>query len=309
MRKVIDLLGQLCEKKGLSDWRQHAYNIRQIKRLTRLAHLSKRPSATTEVQKLKRARGIKKAHEACLDVSMGYLNKAQVTLEKLSALPLTSYDYARIAGINDFIHHANRQIDQIRRRVLEGEVIPHEEKVFSIFEPHTEWVSKGKAGKPVELGVRVGIIEDQHQFILHHRVMLRETDDKAAIPMVMETKRRFAGLISCSFDKGFHSPKNQHELKEVLPVVALPRKGKLSMKNKAIESSAEFLSARHKHSAVESAINALEIHGLDVCLDHGITGFKNYVALAVTARNIQRIGALLKKKEEKKHKRLNRLLH
>ncbi len=47
------------------------------------------------------------------------------------------------------------------------------------------------------------------------------------------------------------------------------------------------------HSAVESAINALEVHGLDLCRDHGIVGFKRYVAWAVVARNIHRIGALL----------------
>jgi hypothetical protein len=48
---------------------------------------------------------------------------------------------------------------------------------------------------------------------------------------------------------------------------------------------------------VESAINALEVHGLDLCRDHGITGFKRYVALAVVARNIQRLGAILQARE------------
>ena len=51
--------------------------------------------------------------------------------------------------------------------------------------------------------------------------------------------------------------------------------------------------ARRAHSAVESAINGLEVHGLDVCLDHGIEGFKRYVAWAVVARNVHRIGAML----------------
>ena len=45
-------------------------------------------------------------------------------------------------------------IDQIDRRVLRGERILHDEKVFSLFQPHTEWISKGKAGVPVELGLR-----------------------------------------------------------------------------------------------------------------------------------------------------------
>ena len=76
-----------------------------------------------------------------------------------------------LAELEVYIAHAERQIDQIRRRVIYGETIPHEEKVFSIFEPHTEWIGKGKAGVPVELGLRVCVLEDQHRFILHHQVM------------------------------------------------------------------------------------------------------------------------------------------
>jgi len=54
---------------------------------------------------------------------------------------------------------------------------------------------------------------------------------------------------------------------------------------------------------VESGINALEVHGLDRCLDHGLHGFKRYVALAVVARNIQKLGAELQKKTRKQEKR------
>ncbi len=60
-----------------------------------------------------------------------------------------------------------------------------------------------------------------------------------------------------------------------------------------------FLKARRQHSAVESVINALEVHGLDDCPDHGIQGFKIYVALAIVGYNISRIGAILKFKEQK----------
>ena len=117
------------------------------------------------------------------------------------------------------MQHAQRQIDQTKRRVILGETIPHAEKVLSIFEPHTEWVSKGKAGVPVELGLRVCILEDQHQFILHHRVMEKETDDQVTVTMVTEAKKRHAKLNACSFDKGFHSPENQIALKEHLALV------------------------------------------------------------------------------------------
>lgn len=184
-----------------------------------------------------------------------------------------------------------------------GEKIPHDEKVFSLFQPHTEWIMKGKAGVPVELGVKVCVLEDQHQFILHHMIMEKKTDEQVAISMVDETKKRFSNLSTCSFDKGFHSPNNQKELNEKLDVVALKRKGRLSREAREIEGSEEFLKARHKHSAVESAINALEVHGLDRCLDHGIDGFKRYVALAIVARNIHRMGAIIKNSEEKREER------
>jgi hypothetical protein len=196
--------------------------------------------------------------------------------------------------------HAERQIDQIKRRVLLGEKIPHDEKVFSIFQPHTEWISKGKAGVPVELGVRVCVLEANTGFILHHRVMEKETDDKIAVPMVIETKHNFPNLKGCSFDKGFHTPQNQIDLKPELDRVVLPKKGRLSLVDKEREYAPEFFSARQQHAAVESAINALEVHGLDMCPDHGIDGFKRYVALAVVARNIHRLGAVIRSIDAKK---------
>lgn len=179
----------------------------------------------------------------------------------------------------------------------------HHEKVFSLFEQHTEWISKGKAGVPVELGLRVCIVKDQYDFILHHRVMQNETDDKIAVSIIEETQSRFPDFKNCSFDKGFHSPYNQKELATLLDHVVLPRKGRLSAINKDIENSEEFKKARRKHSAVESSINALENHGLDRCPDHGIEGFKRYVALAVVARNLQILGNMLQQKEVKSLRR------
>lgn len=205
--------------------------------------------------------------------------------------------------IEGFIAHAERQIEQINRRVIQGEKIPHEEKVFSIFEPHTEWISKGKAGVPVELGLRVCIVEDGQGYILHHRVMQKETDDQIAIDIIKETQIRYPDFKACSFDKGFHSPKNQTELAQSLDQVVLPKKGRCNKTEQEREGSKTFRTSRRKHSAVESGINALEVHGLDQCPDHGIDGFKRYVALAIVARNIQKLGSELIKKDRERKKR------
>jgi hypothetical protein len=215
-------------------------------------------------------------------------------------------EFKLFSEIDRFTEHADRFIDQIRRRIIHGESIPHKEKVFSVFEEHTEWISKGKAGVPLELGLRIAVVEDQFGFILHHKVLQQDTDDKIAVPIIKEVKKSFPDVKGCSFDKGFYSPKNQKELSNLLNMVVLPKKGKLSKKQKEVEQSDDFRKKRQQHSAVESAINALEVHGLDRCPDKGLDRFKRYTALAMMARNFQKIGAFVQKSKHKAAVRLKK---
>ena len=128
----------------------------------------------------------------------------------------------KINKIMYFVMHAVRQIDQNDRRLLKGETIPQNEKVFSIFETHTRWISKGKAGRPVELGVPVGIAEDQYQFILHHEIIWTGSDVDFAVPIVEITKELFPDFCAVSFNRGFHSPANRARLNELLDDNVLP---------------------------------------------------------------------------------------
>ena len=307
MRKTITLTAQWCEDLGMGGWRQHNYNVNHVKRAMRTAQNKKRSKAKAPEQAEKNQALTIEAHQDYLVVAQTYLERSRQTLAAIEKQGISDVlDLVRKTEIEGFMAHADRQIDQIRRRVIQGEVIAHEEKVFSIFEPHTEWISKGKAGVPVELGVKVCILEDQYQFILHHQVMQNQTDDSVTAQMVNQAQKRFPNLNACSFDKGFHSKDNQIALKEHLELVVLPRKGKLGKAAQEEEQAPEFVKARRAHSAVESAINGLEVHGLDVCPDHGIDGFKRYVALAVLARNIHRIGAILWQQDiQREHRKKN----
>jgi len=304
MRKVIVLIIVLCDDLGVSGWRKGVYNIKKVKRYFRKAQQLKRSTSKDKTKKAKREQLIIDAHMAYVDLANSFIDRAKETIS-----PISSTNFMvnlRVIEIEKYIAHAERQMDQIRRRVLEGETIAHHEKVFSIFEEHTEWINKGKAGVSQELGLKVCVVKDQFGFLLHHRVMQKEMDDQIAVAIIKETKERFPQLISCTFDKGFHSPDNQKDLAVLLDKVILPRKGKLSAINKEIENSEEFKEARRKHSAIESSINALENHGLDRCLDHGLHGFKRYVGLAVVARNIQILGHILQQKQLQRLQRLER---
>lgn len=283
---------------ALPEWRQHQYNLRRFKALYRTIQKLRHSTSKDEDKKQAKAKQIKAAHQQYIELAQNYLNRVARSIELLKH----SHKIPEIlwSDLILFTRHADRQIDQIKRRVIDDEKIPHAEKVFSLFQPHTEWISKGKAGVPVELGIRMCIMEDTHGFILHHRVMKKETDDKIAVEMVKATQKKFPGFNACSFDKGFHSMTNQHELKKELEQVVLPKKGKLSPADKEREYDVEFVQAKKKHSAVESAINALQVHGLNKCPDHGLEGFERYAALAVLSRNIQKVGTIVRDRERKK---------
>jgi transposase, IS5 family len=137
--------------------------------------------------------------------------------------------------------------------------------------------------------------------------MEKQTDEQVALSRVRETQQRFAALQVCSFDKGFHSAESRQQLQAHLKLAALPRKGKLSQRTEAIELASDFVQAKREPPAVESAINALEVHGLNRCPDHGVDGFKRYVALAGVARSPHRTGATLRDQETRRARRKSRL--
>ena len=302
MRKTIKLTADYARMTGSGGWRQSVYNGRQVKRAHRKTQKMKRSSSRDALKKAKRQQEIVKAHRDYVALARQFIRKSQQTLAA-GAVDRGLPAMAKSLEIQTYIHHAQRQMAQIERRVMHGETIPHHEKVFSIFQPHTEWISKGKAGVAVELGLKVCIVEDSDGFLLHHRVMEKQSDDQIAIELITETQARYPNLSVCSFDKGFHSPSNQVELAKRLDRVVLPKKGRCNKAEQERENSEAFIASRRQHSAVESGINALEVHGLDRCPDHGLHGFKRYVALAVVARNIQKLGAELQQKLRQQEKR------
>lgn len=295
-RKTLQLTHRLCELTETAGWRQTPHLLEKVKAqyrtVQKMRDKEKHGTASDGI-------GIT-ATQTYIDTCAELFDRARKT-----ATPFCKNDlYGGLADeILYFIEHGIKQIDQICRRYFKGETIPHGEKVFSVFEPHTEWIVKGKAGISQELGLRVCIIESSDGFILHHMVMENKTDDQVAVQITRETKKRFPSLKSCSYDKGFHSPQNQQDLRVELDFVVLPKKGKRNHEEQAHEGGEQFGELRRKHSAVESAINALEHCGLDRCRDYGLDGFKRYVALAIAARNIHRLGCILQEKEREREKR------
>jgi transposase, IS5 family len=243
-RKILQLTHRLSGEVSINGWRQSLHLFRKVKRLFRAVQNSR------EQEKDK-----KKPSASCLAITRSYIETVEPLLERAmeSVKPYRRCHQPVIEGqveqILQFCDDGRTLIDQIERRCFKGETIPHEEKIFSLFERHTEWISKGKAGKPQELGLRVAVVECSSGFILHHRIMEQETDEEIAAPIIKETKSRFKSLEACSFDKGFHSPENQERLAKLLTLCVLPRKGKLDGEQRKHESTGSFKELRRAHAA------------------------------------------------------------
>jgi hypothetical protein len=299
------ILGKLF---GIGQWRQWKHLIDQINRLYRKAVRAKHSTSNDETKRAEKQEKTLAAFECYVERVVELLERVCDTHKELQVLLNRKPELRRrvVAGrliqtrftkLGEFIGHAERQLDQVNRRIFKGETIPHEEKVFSLFKPDTQWVVKGKIGVPVELGVPLAIIKDQFGFILTHHVMRNETDSGIFKNLIKQAVKMFGKLRSMSADKGFHSPANQAMLKEYVSLPVVPKKGKLNAQERARQSAPEFVRLRRKHSAVESAINSLQVHGLGLCRDYDID---RYIALGILANNLYRLGVILDRQEIKR---------
>lgn len=290
-RKCAELAQKIASDAQITGWRKGKSWSKRLK-----AHCRK-------VGKLSVSGGRDKAlrvRKATLD----YLDCAEALGKKLAA-DMPSFKQAastsqrqakRFFSLRYFFGHLEKHLDLVRRRLMHGETIPHAEKIFSLFEPYTEWIKKGKAGNRPELGLPICVAKDQYKFILTHRVMQKQHDEEVAVPMAETLVRKYT-IRSLSFDKNFWSPRNYQVLKSLVSRLILPKKGKRNQTEYEREHSKAFKTLRRQHAGVESAINSLEHHGLNRCPDRSIDHFKNYAALGVLAYNLHQLGNILLAKD------------
>jgi len=204
-------------------------------------------------------------------------------------------DAARWERLAYFHGMLDKHLDLVERRLINEETIPAHEKVFSLFEPHTEWIQKGKQRPNVELGHRLLIATDQQQLIQDYAVLQSEAEVDQSVPVADRLLGRYgAGSVaSLSVDKGFTRAADRELLRLYIPEVVMPKRGKKNAAETERENGKQFIALRKQHSAVESEINSLEHHGLNRCLDVGRAGYLRYVGYGVMSYNLHVIGRKL----------------
>jgi IS5 family transposase len=204
--------------------------------------------------------------------------------------------------IASYCELGEKVIQQTRWRVIDGEQVPADEKVYSIFEPHTDLIKRGKVRKPVEFGHKVFLAESAQGLITDYQVLEGNPADSVRVRPSLDRHRQtfhqppelYAG------DRGFYSAENQEECQKAgVSQVCIPQRGGTKTAERAaFERSPAFKKGQRLRVGIEGRISVLfRGRGMKRCLAKGPERFKVLVGAAVLANNPMHIAELLKNRK------------
>lgn len=256
----------------------HRYHDKKVKkRATYIARNASSKSKSTQ-------REVKKQYRDLID-SVRWIHG--VGLQVLSKL--REHDYGASALLH-CLPLVERIINQAHQRVIEGKTLPPDEKLYSLFEEHTELIVRGKAGKPVEFGHKVLLAQTGEKFIHHYQVLERRVEDKDLLLPAIEAHKDLFDTYpdTLAADKGFYESMDQiASLEKDIKLVSIAKKGRRTEQEYQRETSDEFLAGQRFRAGSEGSISVLKrAFKLGKCF---FKGFKNYAAsvgLAVLCHNL-----------------------
>ena len=160
-----------------------------------------------------------------------------------------------------------RQVAQVaRRRAFDGEKVPNE-KVFSIFEAHTELIKRGRRGKPIEFGHKVLFTQSKEKFITDYVVLEKNRNDDELLPLVLERHEERFGRLPESRPTRAPDEDTYEDLEEQVDYLGVPRRTR--------DFSDSMMSVWQQWRAgIEGSISCLERFGWRAAF----RGFKNFVS-------------------------------
>ncbi len=183
-----------------------------------------------------------------------------------------------------------RVIDQAARRVLDGEQVPNDEKLFSIFEPHTELLKRGKAGKDVEFGHMVQIQQVVGKFITDYEVFEKKPVEHQLLQPALDSHKALFGRypMSLAVDKGYYeSMARVEELEKKIEVVSIAKQGRRTEQEARREADPDFRLAQRFRAGVEGTISFLKrVLGLFRCFNKGWEHFVSTVGASIFTHNV-----------------------
>jgi IS5 family transposase len=286
-REVIESasakVGQVARKVFRNRLRSARNRAREISRVTR--------SKTKEARE--RCRRI---YQKLVQVTQANVEQAQQVVTLLRQVPSLEAQ-GMAAQLTHFIPLVDQVIQQTVRRVVKGEQVPAQEKLVSIFEPHTDIIRRGKKRHPVEFGHKLWLDEVDGGIVSNYRILEGNPNDKTQwVPSLEQHEALFdQPPDQASADRGVYSSNNEAQAKKMgVRRVILPKPGYRSAQRKEHERQRWFQRGRRYHHGVEGRISVLKRrYGLDRCLYHGEDGFERWVGWGIIAHDLFKIATVL----------------
>jgi transposase, IS5 family len=250
-----------------------------------------------------RPRQQRRKYRDLLGVTAGVVATARAAVATARAAPPADPPaVAVVTALSGEIEHvcglAERVIAQTQRRVFDGDQVPVHEKLFSIFEPHTDLIKRGKAHRPVEFGHKVFLAESRHGLITDYRVLDGNPGDEGHVaPSLTQHEATFGRAPALyAADRGFYTPANVEALTAAgVDTECVPQRGgRKTPERTAYEKSRAFKRGQRFRAGIEGRISVLlRGRGMRRCPLEGRERFEVFVGAAVLANNLLRIAALL----------------
>jgi transposase, IS5 family len=254
----------------------------------------------------------KETYRALIEIAEEVVANAKIALDTTKDLRgETVTDAMKIDAIRDEIAYycslGEQVADQARRRVLDGEQVPNDEKIFSIFETHTDLIKRGKVRTPVEFGHKVFLAESGTGLITQYEVLKgNPADEIHVVPSLKNHRRTFHCAPKLyAGDRGFDSERNVTACeRSSVETICIPQRGGCKTpERRAYEKSPAFKKAQKFRAGIEGRISVLfRGRGMKRCRAEGAERFELFVGAAVLANNLMVIAALLIKRAARRRK-------
>src|SRR6266487_4032545 len=305
VRTLTRLIEDLHEKLpgGVQGFTNRTRNTRR-----RMQAIQRMSAAERTHQQEPKYRELIRITEQVVNNARQVVEKAQATAAGEGVDLITSMAIDSLRNqISGYCKLADRVIDQSRRRVLQGEKVPTEEKIYSIFEPHTDLIKRGKAQKPVEFGHKVFLAESAQGLITDYRVLEGNPADSDHVQASLERHQQiFQHPPECyTGDRGFYSAANVQRCQQAkVGEVCIPQRGgKKTAEQEALERSPAFKKAQRFRVGIEGRISVLfRGRGMKRCRAKGRERFEMLVGAAVLANNLMRIAQLIEDQKPKRRR-------
>ena len=180
--------------------------------------------------------------------------------------------------------------DLFALRSVHGSTAPNDEKLFSIFEPHTELLKRGKASKDIEFGHMINICQVESKFITDYEVFEKKPVEYELIDGALESHKALFGTMPqvLAADKGYwENASTTERLRWKVELVCIAKKGRRTEEERAHERSLPFRLAQGFRAGVEGSISFLKrMLGLWRCMNKGFEHFVSTVGSTVFAHNL-----------------------